>query len=142
MATPNVLALVDRDELIERIANGAIPSHIADELGVHKSSVSRLLSDHPEYVKARSTGMEIRLDDAENAVATADERNLPRAREMWRVITWRAEREHPARWGAKSETKVDQSITVIIASNDRAVALQQLERGLPAIEHVGGKDEI
>ena len=142
MARPGTLANIDKDELIEDIANGAIPAYIARQLGVSKSSIHYQLSDHPLYQKARVVGMEVRLDDAELDLRESDESNLPRAREVWKAVTWRAEREHPARWGAKSETKVDQSITVIIASNDRAVALQQLERDIPAIEHVGGKDAI
>src|SRR3990167_2016095 len=99
MATPGALANVSADDLIEQIYNGAIPARIADDLGVHKCSVYRYLADHPEYQAARKAGMAVRLDDAESAVIAADERTLARAREVWRVVTWRAEREHPDAWG-------------------------------------------
>ena len=39
MARPGTLANIDKDELIEDIANGAIPAYIARQLGVSKSSI-------------------------------------------------------------------------------------------------------
>lgn len=107
MATPGALADHNPDALIERIYNGEVPAHIATELGVHKCSIYRHLADHPEYVKAREIGMAVRLDDAEHDVTTADERTLPRAREAWRCVTWRAEREHPAKWGQRNQVTLD-----------------------------------
>ena len=99
MATPGKLATIDPDALIERIANGTVPIHLAAELGVHHASIYRFLAKHPEALEARRTGMACRLDHAEQAVLSADERTLSRAREAWRVVTWRAEREHPDAWG-------------------------------------------
>lgn len=99
MATPGALASQSHQELIERIYEGDVPQHIARELGVHHSSIYRFLATHPEYQQARKVGMAVRLDVAEQAVLTADERTLSRAREAWRCVTWRAEREHPETWG-------------------------------------------
>lgn len=106
MATPGALAAIPPQDLVERIYNGAIPSHLAEELGVAKSSIYRHLADHPDYQHAKHTGMAVRLDDAELAVSTATECTLPRAREMWRCVTWRAEREHAGTWGAKQQLDV------------------------------------
>ena len=100
MATPGALANLDVDHVLwERIANGEIAQQIASQLGVHHSNLYRKLAQHPEYPAAREAGLAARLDKAEYDVETADERTLPRARELWRVVTWRAERECPARWG-------------------------------------------
>ena len=107
MATPGALATVNMDTVIERIANGAITQRLAAELGVHHSSLYRQLAQHPEYMAARECGMEARLDSAEVAVMEADECTLPRAREHWRVVTWRAEREHPHRWGQKNSLQIE-----------------------------------
>lgn len=103
MATPGALENVDHAKLVERIANGAIPQHLAAELGVHHASIYRLLAKIPDAAAARKIGMACRLDTAEEAVFTSDERTLPRAREMWRCVTWRAEREHPDLWGATNK---------------------------------------
>jgi len=103
MATPGKLAHLEPSELIERIYNGEVPVRIAEQANVHKCSIYRFLADHPEYQKARKAGMAVRLDDAELGVMEADERTLARAREVWRVVTWRAEREHPESWGAANK---------------------------------------
>ena len=102
MATPGALANIPPDELIEQIYNGAVPAKLAADIGIHKCSIYRHLASHPEYQKARKIGMAVRLDDAELAVDGADERTLGIARERWRVVTWRAEREHPDTWGQRS----------------------------------------
>ena len=99
MATPGTLATLDLDATLDRIANGEIAQQIAHSLGVPHSNLYRKLATHPEYSAARESGLAARLDKAENDVETADERTLARARELWRVVTWRAERECPARWG-------------------------------------------
>ena len=105
MATPGtVIALVSPDELVERVANGEIPSRIATELGVTKAAVYYHLFDHPKYQPARKSGMAIRLDDAESAIIdSTDQLTLSRAREAFRAVAWRAEREHPELWGATNK---------------------------------------
>ena len=102
MATPGALENISADDLIEQIYNGAVPAKLAADLGVHKCSIYRHLANHPHYAKAREIGMAVRLDEVEQAVTDANERTLPRERERWRCLTWRAEREHPDRWGQKS----------------------------------------
>jgi hypothetical protein len=51
--------------------------------------------------------MHVRLDEAEQAVEDADERTLAIARERWRVVTWRAEREHSDTWGQRNTLIVE-----------------------------------
>lgn len=105
MATPGVLANIDTDEIIERIANGAIPARIAQELGVTKAAIYYQISDHPLYRKARQSGMATRLDEAEISIMDSrDQLSLSRARETFRATAWRAEREHPSVWGNQQNT--------------------------------------
>lgn len=126
MATPGALATLDVKETLERIANGAITQKIAQELNVHHSNLYRKLAQHPEYQAARECGMEARLDNAEMAIESSDERTLPRAREMFRAVAWRAEREHPQRWGSKQELNVKAlSIQLVAFADPQQVAPQQ-----------------
>jgi hypothetical protein len=104
MATPGALANVDTNDLIERIYNGDIPARIATELGVTKAAVYYHVGEHPEYQRARRIGMAIRLDEAEiGIVDSPDQLTLSRAREQFRAVAWRAEREHPDVWGQKQQ---------------------------------------
>jgi hypothetical protein len=135
MATPGALATVNPNELIELIANGAITQHIARELGVHHSSLYRQLAKHPEYAAARECGMEARLDNAELAIHEADECTLPRAREVWRAVTWRAERECSHRWGAKSQVTVDHRIDLQVTLSVDAASLLDSLRTVSSAPH-------
>ena len=126
MATPGALANIPPQDLIEQIYNGAVPAKIAEKLGIHKCSIYRHLADHPEYQRAKKIGMAVRLDMAEDAVVTSDERTLPRAREAWRCATWRAEREHPAEWGSKVQGMgQDGAITLEIVRYSAPVTIDQ-----------------
>lgn len=104
MGIPLKLEGITADELVSRVENGEIPSRIAEELGVTKAAVYYHLHPHPDYQPARKTGMAIRLDDAEGKIIAAeDQLSLARAREAFRAVAWRAEREHPAEWGNTSK---------------------------------------
>lgn len=125
MATPGTLATVNLDTVIERIANGAITQHIARELNVHHSSLYRQLAKHPEYALAKESGFEARLDQAEEDIRSADECTLPRAREVWRAVTWRAERECPSRWGQRTQVDVNIDISQALSELSQRLAAQQ-----------------
>ncbi len=126
MATPGALANIPADHVLDRISNGTVPQQLARELGVHHASIYRLLARLPEAREARKIGMACRLDNAEEAVLTSDERTLPRAREAWRCATWRAEREHPAEWGSKVQGMgQDGAITLEIVRYSAPVTIDQ-----------------
>lgn len=137
MATPGALANLDIEHTLERIANGAITQQLAGEYGVHHSNLYRKLAQHPEYQAARECGMEARLDTAEMAIHSADERTLPRARESFRAVAWRAEREHPARWGAKQTLDVRAVSVQIVQFQPDAV--QQIAHNSAVIDHSSGE---
>ena len=103
-AHSTLITQITPDQLVERVANGEIPSRIATELGVTKAAVYYRVAEHPHYPKARKLGMAIRLDDAEGAIVDSrDQLTLSRAREAFRAVAWRAEREHPDAWGVTSK---------------------------------------
>ena len=83
--------------------------------------------------------MACRLDTVECMIEDSDERTLPRARELWRSVTWRAEREHPDTWGQKG-----QNITInnnIIAIGDSLIgeACELLEK-LRVVNAISGEN--
>ena len=135
MATPGALANLDVDGTLDRIANGEIAQQIAHSLGVHHSNLYRKLAAHPEYQAARESGLAARLDKAEHDVECADERTLARARELWRVVTWRAEREAPQRWGQRQQLDVGVQFQIVI-QRDAAVAPMPIDAPHIVIEPV------
>lgn len=105
------LANVDLVAVLDRIANGERPAHIAKELGASKAALHYRLAQHPDYSRVREIGMEITLDqglDLMEEAAGAGDLNLVRAREaQLRRIEWRAEREHPGRWGQRTHQTIE-----------------------------------
>ena len=98
------LAILHRDEIIAQVERGAMLKAIAASIGVTPAAISNQLHDDPDYRKAREIGAEVRLEEQfykiEAAVAPVD---VSRAREGFKAAAWFAEREFPARWGAKVE---------------------------------------
>jgi hypothetical protein len=110
------LAAIDADALIDRISDGAFLRDLSKETGIDKRRLSERLRKHPAYQSAKETSIEVQLDDAQLALQLARETaDIARAREMFRAAAWRAEREFPHRWGAKTQVSGDLSITVQIA---------------------------
>lgn len=101
------LAHINDDEILARIKAGEHASRIAQELGVHKSAISHRYQGKPEYLQAREQGAEVRLEEAEMQIIEAsDPFNLARAREAFRAVAWRCEREFPNRWGQRTQVSV------------------------------------
>lgn len=102
------LAHVDDDVVLARVKAGEHVARIAEELGVSRAALSIRYRGHPEYLVAREDGTEARLEDAEIQIQAADDPlNLARAREWFRAVAWRAEREFPARWGQHHHLTVE-----------------------------------
>ena len=109
------LAHVNDETLLDRLAAGEKASHIAQQLGVHKSAIYHRFANRPEYLQARKDGTAVRIDDVEQEIETAaDPFTLSRARERARIVLWRAEREFPGDWGAKQQITGDLQISVQI----------------------------
>jgi hypothetical protein len=110
------LAHIDDDAELARIRDGEHASVIAAELGVDNSAIYHRYAKRPEYLQARELGAEVRLETAEREITEApDAFSLARARERFRAVAWRCEREFPGRWGAKQQVDVQGSISVTIA---------------------------
>ncbi len=119
-----IIALDNRDAIIQQVAEGKMLTQIAGELGIKAPNISKYLAQDPEYQQAREIGAELRLSKQyanieEIANKTIDEytslskedaaalSNLARAREAaFKAATWFAEREFPDRWAQKKELKV------------------------------------
>lgn len=102
------LAALDDEAVLARIQAGEHASKIAEELGVHKSALYHRYAGLPRYLQAREHGAEVRLEEAERQIEEApDPFTLARARERFRAVAWRAEREFPARWGQKNHVTVE-----------------------------------
>ena len=121
------IALTHRDEILERLRSGEYMKDIAISLGVTKQAISQVLHDDPEYMQAREDGMAERLDKAHALLAeiTQNEEikredakewlDLARIREVGlKRLEWRAEREFPRRWAAKTEHKQDMAISITV----------------------------
>ena len=112
---PGALATLDDQLILQRISNGERASHIAAELGVHKSALTHRYADNRNYQIAKSAGQEIRLDECERLIELSrDNFNLARAREMFRAAAWRAEREFPDRWGVKQTGGAQVNVQIVV----------------------------
>ena len=97
------VALLHREEIIERVATGAYLVDIAAQFGIQPPAISKHLAADPEYQAAREIALEVRLEqreaELETAPGTAPE--ISRASALVRQAQWRCEREAPHRWGQK-----------------------------------------
>ena len=108
------VAVLHRDEIINRVAQGEYLATIATSLGLSRNAkaISNALAADPEYQAAREIGLEAKLATREETLESAAPLDVPRARELLSHARWRAEREAPHRWGPKQEIKSDSTITI------------------------------
>lgn len=110
------LALIHKQTIAERIANGEYMKDIAADLGCSPAAISQVLAKDADYQAAREAGIEVRLEKYQGDIDTAEDAlNLARAREAFRAQSWRAERECPKRWGAKQEMTITQNVSITAA---------------------------
>lgn len=106
------VAILRRDEVLAGLAEGKRLSDL--NLGVSPQAISKALRDDQEYRDAMEAGYYLRLDAAEKAIEdSVDSVDVARARARFQSVGWRAEREFPARWGARPE-QVAAGVTVIL----------------------------
>lgn len=99
----------NRDEILARIATGARLVDLAQQFGYSSpSAIYNRLRDDPEYHVAREIGNDMRMEIREKELESADDSvKVARARELLSHARWRAEREHPHRWGQRTHQTVE-----------------------------------
>jgi len=111
------LAILHKEEILNRVSQGERLSSIAISLGISKQAISSQLTNDPDYQAAYQSFHDARLDNAEGLLESAvDQIDVARARELWKAYSWRAERLD-RRYAAKQEAS-GQSITIVIAPTD------------------------
>ena len=111
------LAILHKEEILNRVSQGERLSSIAISLGISKQAISSQLTNDPDYQAAYQSFHDARLDNAECLLESAiDQIDIARARELWKAYSWRAERLD-RRYAAKQEAS-GQSITIVIAPTD------------------------
>ena len=111
------LAIIHKEEILNRVSQGERLSSIAISLGISKQAISSQLTNDPDYQAAYQSFHDARLDNAEGLLESAiDQIDIARARELWKAYSWRAERLD-RRYAAKQEAS-GQSITIVIAPTD------------------------
>ena len=111
------LAILHKEEILNRVSQGERLSSIAISLGISKQAISSQLTNDPDYQAAYQSFHDARLDNAEGLLESAtDQLDIARARELWKAYSWRAERLD-RRYAAKQEAS-GQSITIVIAPTD------------------------
>ena len=111
------LAILHKEEILNRVSQGERLSSIAISLGISKQAISSQLTNDPDYQAAYQSFHDARLDNAEGLLESAtDQIDIARARELWKAYSWRAERLD-RRYAAKQEAS-GQSITIVIAPTD------------------------
>lgn len=104
-------AITHREEILERVAKGEYLQSIAHSLGLKGKGkvLSDYLANDPDYILARESGLEARLEARERELECAEPEYVPRARELLSHARWRAEREAPHRWGQHNRLTVEHS---------------------------------
>src|SRR5512146_1922822 len=120
------VAIQYRDEIIAELAKGVDLRIIAPRLDVTPAAISQYLSHDPEYVQAREIGMAQKIEACEQEVESATTPlNLARARERFRIVSWRAEREFPHRWGQRTQVDVTVDLGATIQQSADRMAVAQ-----------------
>lgn len=106
------IAIIKRDEIIERVARGEYLASIAASLNLagKGQAISNALASDPDYQAARERGLEAKLANREAQLERAEKDDVPRARELLSHARWRAERECPQRWAPRSQVAVTSTV--------------------------------
>ena len=91
------VAILHRDAIIQRVAQGDRLVDIGAHYGVTYAALSLVLSKDPEYQAARQNGLDAKLEQRESELEIApDGLTVARARELLSHARWRAERLNPS----------------------------------------------
>ncbi len=105
------IVLANRDNVIERIEKGERLIDIAESLGLRSAAaIYNALGQTPEYIAARQVALDVRMEKRERELETAEDSvQVNRAKELLSHARWRAEREHPSKWGQTNKVQVEYS---------------------------------
>lgn len=117
--------LINRDQILARVANGDRLKDIAHDLGITKQTIANALSDDIEYQKAKAAYHDSRLDQAEQMILDADDNtSQARARSYWQAVSWRASKEQRDIYGDRPD-QGSAGVTIVINTQDsRGVLIQ------------------
>lgn len=88
-----------REYILAQVAAGV---RLADlGLGIAPQRISEALQGDPDYYAAKLSYHQVRLDQAEDMIAAADQTDVARARAWHDAIKWRASKECRAEYGDK-----------------------------------------
>jgi len=97
------IAILHKDEILKRVANGDKISDIGKAYNVSQQAISKQLLKDPDWIEARMSGALARIEYWEQEIEAINEGTsqvmLGRAKEMLSHARWRAEREFPSQWG-------------------------------------------
>jgi len=119
------IAILKKKEILERVANGDKIADIGKDYGVTPSTISKQLSNDPEWKEARMIGSIARIEfwekEVEKITPETNQIMLGRAKEMLSQARWRAEREFPGLYGgAKVNINVTGNVTMSEALGEEA----------------------
>jgi hypothetical protein len=105
--TKTELVHINRDTILQRLAQGELVSTIARDLGCSRQLISNELAQDVQYQQAFFEALDARLDKADEAIEQAqDTLSLARAREQASMARWRAERLNSARYGQRPSVAI------------------------------------
>ncbi len=116
------IAILNKDEILKRVANGDKITDIGKSYGVTQQAISKQLLNDPEWKEARMSGVLARIEHWEKEIEAiytgSSQVELGRAKELLAHARWRAEREFPSQWGgAKVNINVTNKVEMSEALN-------------------------
>lgn len=131
------VVLANRDSVIERIGKGERLIDIANSLGLKSpAAIYNALGQTPEYLAARQMALDVRMEIRESQLESAEDSvSVNRAKELLSHARWRAEREHPSKWGQTNKLQVEHTADLgerLRRAKERTVEGQVLERQVQA----------
>ena len=102
------VAVIHREEILERIRAGEILREIAPDFGVTKQALHKVLIDDPEYQVAKRIQAASMIEQAKVETWAAREQvDIARAREVSRFAFRYAESVDPGSWAPRSHVTVE-----------------------------------
>ena len=107
--------LAAKEIILERLSAGERLVDIGRSLGVSAPAISKQLVNDPDYQIARQISLDTRMAKREAELEGAETMvDVSRVSALLKHAMWRAEREAPSVWGAKSEVSHGMQISVTV----------------------------
>ena len=126
----NSLSTVTPELILKRVARGDLLREIGADYNCDHSAISHYVKaniDSVTWQQAKEHAIEARLERTLAEMESApDMLTLARSRESARLWCWRAEREHPHRWGVRQQiTHIQASYSDVLRSIDAETVVEQ-----------------